>query len=187
MNDISIKVSRSIATVPNFITGIGILLTAFYIWQFSEEKYVSLIPITIGLIGISDVLDGFAARCLDQHSVLGKIIDPLCDRFLGIAILTNMFYVDSRSLFLPWFITIIFLFELLFYIKSYFSFTGIDSIQVHLSGKIRQMFHGICGGIFATQEYWNWHWHSPDIPAYALLFWMAFASASMVFLKEEKE
>lgn len=109
MNDISIKVSRRIATVPNFITGIGILLTAFYIWQFSEEKFVFLIPITICLIGISDFLDGFTARYLDQHSVLGKIIDPLRDRLLGAAIIVNMFY-KNKTEFILWFIAIIFLF-----------------------------------------------------------------------------
>jgi len=43
--------------------------------------------IVLGVVGTSDFVDGFVARATGQVSVLGKLLDPLADRIVIIAVL----------------------------------------------------------------------------------------------------
>lgn len=174
------NVSNKILTVPNLITTLGIFLTVLYIWQFSAEKFTPFIPITVFLVGLSDLLDGFAARRLNQHSILGKILDPLRDRLLVFAILANIFYIKQLTPFiLP--LLMIILSEAFFYAKMFMLLKkiGVIKMQAHFLAKTRQAIYGICGIIFVIQEYWLL---SELASAHALMFSMALASLSLLLL-----
>lgn len=68
-------------TVPNILTVFRIFITpAFVVVFFSENYLLALILFVVA--GITDGLDGFLARILDQRSKLGAMIDPLADKFL---------------------------------------------------------------------------------------------------------
>ena|SRR3989344_3432523 len=177
------NVSNKILTVSNLITTVGIFLTVFYIWQFSVEKLTGLIPVTVLLIGLSDLLDGFSARRLNQHSILGKILDPLRDKLLMFAILANIFYIKQLTPFiLP--LLIIIVSEAFFYAKMFILLKkiGVIKMQAHFLAKTRQVIYGICGIIFVMQEYWLL---SELVSAHALIFSMALASLSLLLLHLE--
>lgn len=68
-------------TVPNILTVFRIFITPAFVVVFFSENYVLALTLFV-LAGITDGLDGFLARILDQRSKLGAMIDPLADKFL---------------------------------------------------------------------------------------------------------
>ena len=59
-----------------------------FVILFLNEKYLES-AICIGLSGISDCLDGFFARKLNQVTQLGKLLDPIADKITLISVMTR--------------------------------------------------------------------------------------------------
>lgn len=74
--------SSAILTVANLITAGRFVLTAVFLWLFvtHDNRYVSLALYAIA--SVTDFLDGWVARSTQTVSWLGKIMDPIMDRFL---------------------------------------------------------------------------------------------------------
>ena len=70
-----IKQKSDLWTVPNILTYLRFALVVPFVILFLNEKYLES-AICIGLSGISDCLDGFFARKLNQVTQLGKLLDP---------------------------------------------------------------------------------------------------------------
>ena len=67
--------------IPNILTLLRILLTPlFVIFLLKHLYFFALIVFT--LAGISDGLDGFLARYLNQRTTLGAYLDPIADKLL---------------------------------------------------------------------------------------------------------
>ncbi|MGA3206802.1 MAG: CDP-alcohol phosphatidyltransferase family protein [Syntrophales bacterium] len=67
--------------VPNLLTLVRILLvpiTVIFLMQGAFSKALILLVIS----GITDALDGFFARILNQQTVLGSYLDPIADKTL---------------------------------------------------------------------------------------------------------
>lgn len=79
----------SLATLtkaPNLLSLSRIPLAAAFPLA-SESPLLSLS--VLGLSGLSDVLDGWSARKLNQHSELGRFVDPIADKiFMGSVVAT---------------------------------------------------------------------------------------------------
>ena len=70
--------------VPNMITmgrvvAIPLLVVLLY---FDNPFWSTVSAIVFALVGLSDCLDGWLARRLDQVTVLGQYLDPLADKLL---------------------------------------------------------------------------------------------------------
>ena len=76
---------RYIFTVPNILSYLRILLIPPFMILFLKEKYIES-AIVIVLSGLSDCVDGFLARRLNQITQLGKMIDPVADKLTLIAV-----------------------------------------------------------------------------------------------------
>lgn len=68
-------------TVPNVLTVARILLTPLFVVLFLDRQYLAALSMFF-LAGVTDALDGFLARVLDQRSKLGEMLDPLADKVL---------------------------------------------------------------------------------------------------------
>lgn len=69
--------------LPNFLTLIRILSIPFFLVYLSYHRYLeALIIFIIG--GITDFLDGLAARLMKQQTPLGAYLDPIADKLLVI-------------------------------------------------------------------------------------------------------
>ena len=66
-------------TVPNALSVLRILIIPFFAWYFMKDR----LAVAVGLLaasGLSDCVDGFLARKLNQVTELGKMLDPLADK-----------------------------------------------------------------------------------------------------------
>ncbi|MBT8352055.1 MAG: CDP-alcohol phosphatidyltransferase family protein, partial [Deltaproteobacteria bacterium] len=67
--------------IPNILTLLRILLTPLFVIFLLKHLY-SFALIVFTLAGISDGLDGFIARYLNQRTTLGAYLDPIADKLL---------------------------------------------------------------------------------------------------------
>ena len=82
-------------TVPNLLTYLRFVLVVPFVILFLSEKYLQSAK-CIGLSGISDCLDGFFARKLNQVTQLGKLLDPIADKVTLISVMLCMaFYAPN--------------------------------------------------------------------------------------------
>jgi cardiolipin synthase (CMP-forming) len=85
------KLRPPVMTTANKITIFRILLVPLFIVQVlyyadtGKEVYRLVAILSFALASISDGIDGYIARHYNQHSELGKILDPLADKMLLIS------------------------------------------------------------------------------------------------------
>lgn len=77
--------SNEIFTIPNMISFTRILLIAPFIIFFVMGEYLIAFSFIV-LSGLSDCIDGFLARKLNQISELGKLLDPVADKLTLVAV-----------------------------------------------------------------------------------------------------
>lgn len=72
---------RGNMTVPNLLTIGRILLTPVFVLAFLDQRW-GLAWAAFAAAGVSDGLDGYLAKKLDQRTHLGAMLDPLADKTL---------------------------------------------------------------------------------------------------------
>lgn len=70
-----------IFTVPNELTLLRLAFLPFFIIAIEYERYFMALAILV-VGGLSDALDGYLARSLDQKTALGAYLDPIADKLL---------------------------------------------------------------------------------------------------------
>jgi cardiolipin synthase len=70
-----------VLNLPNFLTLIRVLTIPFFLGYLAYHRYTeALIVFTFG--AVTDLLDGLAARWLNQETRLGAYLDPVADKLL---------------------------------------------------------------------------------------------------------
>ena len=89
---------NSIYFIPNIITYFRLLSIPFILVFYLSGIYtLQLLAFMVFILAsLSDFLDGYFARKLNQSSVLGKIQDPIADKLL--VILAFMMFINSDLL-----------------------------------------------------------------------------------------
>ena len=77
--------------LPNMITIFRLLLTPYIVWLILSESYF-LGFLFFVISGISDGLDGFIAKKLNQKTLLGSYLDPIADKFLIVSSIVLLGY-----------------------------------------------------------------------------------------------
>lgn len=70
--------------LPNILTVVRILLTPVFIILLLKNMYIAGL-LVFSAAAISDGLDGFLARYLNQRTTLGAYLDPIADKVLLMA------------------------------------------------------------------------------------------------------
>jgi cardiolipin synthase len=68
-------------TLPNGLTIGRVVLTPIFGYLWWRHRY-ELAIITFAIASVSDLLDGLAARVLDQRTKLGQFLDPAADKLM---------------------------------------------------------------------------------------------------------
>ena len=87
-----------VASWPNAVTGLRIVMVPVLVGAFFIDGLTGLwLGFAVFVAAaLSDFLDGWLARRLDQHSLLGRILDPIADKLLVAAALV-MLATDDRA------------------------------------------------------------------------------------------
>lgn len=72
--------------LPNLISLFRLFLVPVFAWLFLAGEATAAL-VVFATAAVSDAVDGFLARALDQRTPLGSILDPLADKLLGLAAL----------------------------------------------------------------------------------------------------
>ncbi|UWZ42018.1 CDP-alcohol phosphatidyltransferase family protein [Dactylosporangium matsuzakiense] len=91
-----------VLTVPNFFTFARLLGVPLFLYLFLATDATGWAVTVLAVGGLSDWVDGFLARRLNQTSRLGELLDPLADRLY---ILATLFALTYRDI-VPWWFTI---------------------------------------------------------------------------------
>ena len=126
-------------TISNYITLSRIILLPFILYFLAtDQRIIAFIILFISLL--SDMIDGFLARRLNQESETGKMLDPLCDKISLIAVLITLFLIGSIPL---WGLIIIIARDVLILTGSVILWKNRNKIFASNSfGKITGMLYG---------------------------------------------
>lgn len=93
----STPVSSRVLTVPNLLSFFRLaLVPVFLVLVIGRQDAAALVVLVVS--SITDFLDGYLARRLDQVSRLGQLLDPAADRLYIFAALIGLAWRDL----LPW-------------------------------------------------------------------------------------
>lgn len=145
-------------TWANLITFSGILATALYVLAYLSETRNWILPLLIYVV-LTDGVDGWVARKLNQQTDLGSTLDPIRDRLLLLAAMGNLVALYGLSgISTP--VILIALLELGIVVINYS--IGFPK-HVHPAGKIRMLVHCLAFGFLVLTSYVY-----PDIARVAL-------------------
>jgi cardiolipin synthase len=74
--------ARGVITVPNAITGIRLLLLPVFVVMLLRDDQRAGAALLLGVLGMTDWVDGWIARRFNQTSSFGMVFDPFVDRAL---------------------------------------------------------------------------------------------------------
>ena len=75
-----------VLTVPNLLTALRGLAAAPIAWAILAGEFRVAIVLVV-LAGLTDGVDGYVARHMNQQSDVGRILDPIADKVLLVTIL----------------------------------------------------------------------------------------------------
>jgi cardiolipin synthase (CMP-forming) len=92
-----------VVTLPNALTALRIVLAPVFLALYARGDTVRAFA-AFAAAASTDVLDGLAARVLQQHSRLGAFLDPIADKFLAMCALFALAARGRLPLWLPLFV-----------------------------------------------------------------------------------
>ena len=124
---------RRVLTIPNVISIIRLAGVPLFLYLILVPQADGWALLVLALSGLSDYLDGYLARKLDQTSKLGEILDPVADRLY---ILSTVVGLAVRDI-IPWWLAVllpardVFLWCLVPFLRT----RGYSALPVHFLGK----------------------------------------------------
>lgn len=97
--------STSLWNIANALTALRILAVPFlgYLLIHDTQDSRNWATLVFLLASLTDLLDGYLARRYDLITTVGKIADPIADKFLTGVALIGLSYLGA----LPWWVTIV--------------------------------------------------------------------------------
>jgi CDP-diacylglycerol--glycerol-3-phosphate 3-phosphatidyltransferase len=90
-------------TLPTLLTwtrilAIPLIVSVFY-WPITESQHNLIATIMFVIFALTDWLDGFLARRLNQTSAFGAFLDPVADKFLVCACILILVHLGRADVF----------------------------------------------------------------------------------------
>jgi cardiolipin synthase (CMP-forming) len=96
------EVRPLVFTLPNALSALRLLGVPLFLWLVLVPEADAWALLVLVASGITDYLDGWLARRLDQQSVLGQILDPVADRLYILAVVVGLALRDV----IPWWVAV---------------------------------------------------------------------------------
>ncbi len=128
---------NSIFTIPNMLSVLRLCLIPFITTTYSRGMELSATVLLV-VSGITDLLDGFIARHMNQISDLGKILDPMADKLTTAAVVFALLLRHPQI----WLVlTVLVMKESLMLVGSYFLIKkGARPAEAKLFGKLSTLY-----------------------------------------------
>ncbi|MEJ7833026.1 MAG: CDP-alcohol phosphatidyltransferase family protein [Nocardioides sp.] len=94
--------SSRVLTVPNLLSALRLAGVPVFLWLVLGPEADGWALALLMVSGATDFLDGWLARKLDQHSVVGQILDPVADRLYILAVVVGLALRDI----IPWWMAV---------------------------------------------------------------------------------
>jgi cardiolipin synthase len=163
-------------TTPNQLTLMRLFFIPFINICIVERRYHTALVLVV-IAGLSDGLDGLAARLLHQQTRLGEYLDPIVDKLL----LSSLFLVMSFNQMIAWRYTVmVFSRDLSILVISALLYTaGLRDFRPGIFGKINTacQIAAVFFALLSKVYYYEWIWMSKQVLLYAVF---AFTLASAV-------
>jgi cardiolipin synthase len=121
-----------VVNIPNLLSFLRIALVPVFLWFLLDEFFLAAI-VVLAVAGLTDFLDGYLARKLNQTTKLGKMLDPVADRLYIFATLLAL----SATGYVPWWLAgLVILRDVLMLVSlPVLASVGYRSLPVHYLGK----------------------------------------------------
>ncbi|WP_235736085.1 CDP-alcohol phosphatidyltransferase family protein [Nocardioides alcanivorans] len=132
MQEVERTVDR-VWTVPNALSMLRLLGVPLFLWLVLVAKADGWALGLLMVSGITDWLDGFLARKLNQRSSLGELLDPIADRLYILAVVVGLAMRDI----IPWWVALLLPLRdvLLWMLVPFLRTRGYSALPVHFLGK----------------------------------------------------
>ena len=120
-------------TIPNLLSAARLAGVPLFLWLVLGPEADGWALLVLMVSGVTDYLDGWLARKLDQQTVVGQILDPVADRLYILAVVVGLALRDV----IPWWLAISLpLRDLLMWgLVPFLRTRGYSSLPVHFLGK----------------------------------------------------
>ena len=131
---------RILRTIPNQITLSRILFVPLLMFLLLYDSDVTrvLAMVLFFLAAVSDVVDGYIARSLNQTSLFGKFADPIADKLMIAGALLAFLYLGEMS---PWSVLVIIAREFLVTGLRILAISEGEAIGASFLGKAKTISH----------------------------------------------
>lgn len=120
-------------TIPNVLSMVRLLGVPLFLWLLLDGDHDLAAVAVVAVGGLTDFLDGYLARRLNQRSRLGQFLDPIADRLYILATLVGL---SVRGI-VPWWLVVILVARDVCVLVGAFVLRtrGFTSLPVHIIGK----------------------------------------------------
>lgn len=125
--------SRRVWTVPNLLSVLRLAGIPVFLWLVLGPEEDGWALALLMFSGITDFLDGWLARKLNQQSVVGQILDPVADRLYILAVVIGLALRDI----IPWWVAVSLPLRdaLMWLLVPFLRTRGYSALPVHFLGK----------------------------------------------------
>lgn len=122
-----------VLTLPNIISIVRLAGVPLFLWLVLGPEADGWALAVLMASGITDWLDGFLARKLNQTSKLGQVLDPVADRLYILAVVIGLAWRDI----IPWWLAVLLPARdlLLWVLVPFLRTRGYHALPVHFLGK----------------------------------------------------
>lgn len=122
-----------VLTVPNLLSMVRLAGIPLFLWLVLGPEKDGWALLVLAISGLTDFLDGWLARKLDQQSVLGQLLDPIADRLYILAVVIGLMLRDI----IPWWLALSLPLRdlLLWALVPLLRTRGYSALPVHFLGK----------------------------------------------------
>jgi cardiolipin synthase len=112
---------------------VRLLGVPLFLWLVLGPEADALALVVLMVAGLTDWLDGWLARRLDQRTKLGEVLDPVADRLYILAVVLGLYMRDI----IPWWVALALPLRdlLLWGLVPFLRTRGYSALPVHYLGK----------------------------------------------------
>ena len=132
MTESNLQITDRVLTWPNLLSALRLLLVPFFLWLIISNQNLLAFAVLV-FSSLTDWLDGFLARKLNQTSRLGQLLDPAADRLFIVASLVGLAVTHQ----VPWWLVVVILARdvMLFFSLPFLAQVGYGPLPVNYTGK----------------------------------------------------